>query len=458
MSCPTLDFNNALSTALDGAGVTPEELEGPLAERFQDAFRQVDGRRRTGEMGFFELPSDRSTAATVQEVADGFGQWFENLVILGIGGSGLGAVTLRDGLLGAAWNERTDESRSYFPRIYVLDNPDPDTTGALLQRLDLRKTLVNVVSKSGTTAETMALYLVVREQMARVVEPERMAGHFLFTTDPERGVLRALAEKEGVPTLAIPPNVGGRFSVLTPVGLFPAAITGTPAHELLDGAAATLDRCSSPNLLRNPAGLLATLLHAHHVQHGRPIHVLMPYANSLRSLTLWFQQLWAESLGKVRGDQHVGPTPLPAVGATDQHAQVQLFMEGPKDKVVVFVKAEPTADVGIPALEGGPAALAYLGGNTLGQLLDAERRATAEALRRRGRPSMTLEMGQVNAHSLGGMFMFLQLATVYAGALYGVDPLDQPGVELGKVLTYGLMGREGFDAPALPEPDPRWRV
>jgi glucose-6-phosphate isomerase len=242
------------------------------------------------------------------------------------------------------------------------------------------------------------------------------------------------------------------------VGLFPAAITGTPAHELLDGAAATLDRCSSPNLLRNPAGLLATLLHAHHVQHGRPIHVLMPYADSLRSLTLWFQQLWAESLGKVRGNEHVGPTPLPAVGATDQHAQVQLFMEGPKDKVVVFVKAEPHSDVEIPRLADGPAALSYLGGSTLGQLLDAERRATAEALRRRGRPSMTLDMGQVNANSLGGMFMLLQLATVYAGALYGVDPLDQPGVELGKVLTYGLMGREGFDAPDFPEPDPRWRV
>lgn len=458
MSCPTLDFANALVPALGANGIDPDRLESELGRRFRQAWQTVEDRRAAGELGFMDLPGEVATADTVQELADGFGQWFENVVILGIGGSGLGAVTLREALLGAGWNERSDEDRSWFPRLYVLDNPDPDTARGLLSRLDLRKTLVNVVSKSGTTAETMALYLVVRGMLAEVVEEEKLHGHFLFTTDPERGVLRALADEEGIPTLAIPPNVGGRFSVLTPVGLFPAAITGAPVRELLAGAAATLERCATPELRENPAGMLATLLHAFDTEAGRPIHVLMPYADRLRALTLWFQQLWAESLGKVRGEGFVGPTPLPAVGATDQHAQVQLFMEGPHDKVVVFVSASFQEDVTIPHVHPEVGELAYLGGATLGRLLEAERRATAEALRRRGRPSLTLEMGAVDAASLGGMFMLLELATVYAGALYGVDPLDQPGVELGKLLTYGLMGRTGFDAPELPEPDPRWRV
>jgi glucose-6-phosphate isomerase len=211
-------------------------------------------------------------------------------------------------------------------------------------------------------------------------------------------------------------------------------------------------------LRENPAGLLATVLHAMDTEKGRPIHVLMPYADRLRALTLWFQQLWAESLGKLRGSEHVGPTPLPAVGATDQHAQVQLFMEGPQDKVVIFLSTEPGEDVPIPALHGDIDALAYLGGATLGGLLDAERRATTEALRRRGRPSVTLHVGPVTPSSLGGLLMLFQIATVYAGALYGVDPLDQPGVELGKELTYGLMGRAGYAPPELPDPDPRWYV
>ncbi|MDT8341113.1 MAG: glucose-6-phosphate isomerase [Longimicrobiales bacterium] len=458
MSCPVLDFTNVLQDSLGENGIPAARLDSELAGRFTRAHAQVEARRRNGEMGFFDLPADRAAAGAVQELADGFGQWFQNVVILGIGGSGLGAVTLRDALLGGGWNELDDEARSWFPRLYVLDNPDPETARRLLGRLDLRRTLFNVVSKSGATAETMALYLVVRGLLAEAVEADKVHGHFLFTTDPERGVLRELAEREGIPTLSVPPNVGGRFSVLSPVGLFPAAITGTPAARLLDGAAAALERCASPRLRDNPAGMLATLLHALDADRGRPIHVLMPYADRLRALTLWFQQLWAESLGKASPSGPVGPTPLPAVGATDQHAQVQLFMEGPHDKVVVFIATRPDEDVPIPALHPDVPALGYLGGATLGRLLDAERRATAEALRLAGRPSLTLEMGQVTPESLGAMLFLFEAATVYAGGLYGVDPLDQPGVELGKRLTYGLMGRDGHEAPALPEPDARWRI
>ena len=232
-------------------------------------------------------------------------------------------------------------------------------------------------------------------------------------------------------------------------------MTGIDIDALLAGAGAMVDRCRTDVLVANPAGLFATLLHAADTDNRQPIHVLMPYSDRLRSLALWFQQLWAESLGKGL----TGPTPLPAVGATDQHAQVQLFMEGPLDKVVAFVAVlDPGDPVAIPPLLGEIPELGYLGGHTLGELLDAERRATAEALRQGGRPSLTIELQRVDAHALGALFMMLQIATVYAGALYGVDPLDQPGVELGKRLTYGLLGRSGFQAPALGNGDPRWRV
>jgi glucose-6-phosphate isomerase len=194
-----------------------------------------------------------------------------------------------------------------------------------------------------------------------------------------------------------------------------------------------------------------------------PIHVMMPYSDRLRSFALWFQQIWAESLGKIREkggeERHIGPTPLPAVGATDQHSQVQLFMEGPRDKVVIFLAVEETPDpVMIPELHPEMPGLSYLGGHTLAEILTAERRATTEALRQRGRPSMTLEIKELSAHTLGGLFMLFEVATVLAGALYGIDPLNQPGVELGKDLTYGLLGRDGYSPPTLGTGDPRWRV
>lgn len=457
-----LDFANLLSAHVAG-GVVPERLRTDLAERFETAHVAVEARRAAGDMGFFDLPYAADTTARVRELADGFGQWFEDVVVLGIGGSGLGAIMLRDALLGPFWNERTDEERDHFPRLHVVDNPDPVTFQRLLQRLDPAKTLFNVVSKSGSTAETMAQYLVARSWVDEGVGDDHARGHFLFTTDPTKGALRQIADAEGMPALPVPENVGGRFSVLSPVGLLPAAVCGVDIDALLAGAAHMDARCRTSELVGNPAGILAVLLHEADSQAGRPIHVLMPYADRLRSVALWFQQLWAESLGKAHGldgkDRHTGPTPLAAVGATDQHSMLQLFMEGPHDKVVLFVAVEDRGvDVAIPRRHPEISSLQYLGGSSLGQLLDAERRATAEALRRGGRPNATLVLPQVDAHAMGELLMLLQVATVYAAALYGVDPLDQPGVELGKVLTYGLMGREGYAAPDLDPGDPRWVV
>ena len=459
----TLDFSNMVMEHLGVRGVDSERLGGDLADRFRAAHESVEAIRRSGEMGFFELPYDSDALAQAQELADQIEGRFENLVIIGMGGSALGARTLRDALLGSLWNERSNEERAGRPRMYILDNVDPGAVLDVVEYLDLRRTLFNVVSKSGSTAETMALYLVLEGLLIKELGKEKVGEHFVFTTDPENGALRSIAEAEGINSLPIPGNVGGRFSVLSPVGLFPAALAGVDAAALLGGAARADEYCRTPVLGENAAGLMATLLHVAHSELGASIHVLMPYSERLRSFSFWFQQLWAESLGKAHDRSgnvvHTGPTPLPAVGVTDQHAQVQLFMEGPLDKVVIFVALTGTQrDMKIGGHRASVPSVAYLGDHTLGQLMDAERRATAEALRRNGRANMTFEIEYLDASTLGELFMLMSVATIYAGALYDVNPLDQQGVEMGKQLTYGLMGREGYDPPERSDPDVRWRL
>jgi glucose-6-phosphate isomerase len=455
-----LDYNHMLAPQLAGRGLAPDRLAA-AAERFRPAHEEVQRRRAAGELGFFELPEQRDVLADIRSFADGIGQAFDTVVVLGIGGSALGTLALQQALLPPRWNELDDEARDYFPRLYVLDNVDPATIGPLLDRLDLGRTLFNVVSKSGATAETMAQFLIVKDRLRQQFDEDGVRRHLLFTTDPEKGVLRRLAREEGVPALPIPPNVGGRFSVLSAVGLLPAALVGIDVEALLDGAAAMDRRCDTAELADNPAGLFAMLQYLADTELGAPIHVMLAYSDRLYPIADWFRQLWAESLGK-RVDRagrevHVGPTPVKALGATDQHSQVQLYMEGPFDKTITFLSSrDPGPDLPIPHVYPAIDELAYLGGHTLGELLAVERTATASALARQGRMNMSLELPVVDARTLGELMMLLQIATVYGGALYDVDPLDQPGVELGKQLTYGLMGRRGFDPPAALEPDPRW--
>lgn len=444
----TLDYNNMLAPRLGGRGIDPEALRG-LRERFVEVHADTERRRQSGELGFYQLPFAGEVVDEIEKFANGGGQAFENVVVLGIGGSALGTIALKTALLNPYWNELSGDERDFFPRLYVIDNPDPGTFAAFLDRIDLRKTLFNVISKSGGTAETMSQMLIVRARLEAELG-EGYRGHLLFTTDPEKGVLRRLAEAEQIATLPVPQNVGGRFSVLSAVGLLPAALVGIDVRELLAGAAEMIERCDTTELDRNPAGIFAAVQYLADTQAQAPIHVMMPYSDSLRDVADWFRQLWAESLGKQRtrdgSEVFAGPTPVKSLGATDQHSQVQLYMEGPFDKTVTFLtERRRPADMEIPSLYPEIDELGYLGGHTLGELLQVEKEATEAALAQRGRMNMTIDLEEVNARSLGALIMLLQIATVYAGALYGVDPLDQPGVELGKQLTYGIFGRKGFE-------------
>lgn len=440
----SLDYTFMLSDAVSG-GVAPDGFRD-AQEAFAAAHAAVMKRHASGELGFFDLPRNRELASSVLEYVARTRGRYRDVVLLGIGGSALGPIALRNALRPPQWNSLPDAARDGLPRLHVLDNVDPITISATLERVQLADTLFLVVSKSGGTAETMAQYLIVRGRLEAAKLP--LVDHLVFVTDPQKGALRPIANAEGIPALDIPANIGGRFSVMSPVGTLPAALIGIDIEAMLAGAGDMVERCASDQLSKNPAGVFAVLQYLADTTVGKHIQILMPYADPLRDMAAWFVQLWAESLGKVRGTtEHVGPTPVPALGATDQHAQVQLFMEGPLDKTVTFLAVEtPERDVTIPGAHGDVADLAYLGGHSLWELLNTERRATAGALATRGRPSMTITMPRIDAWHLGALMMLLEIATAYAGSLYGINAFDQPGVELGKRYTYGMMGRPGFDA------------
>jgi glucose-6-phosphate isomerase len=448
----TLRYGRMFQDQLDGEHGLGRARLAELAQRFGVIRQEVQGRRAAGEYGFYKLVDQDATVRQIKTFAEGLGQAHDHVLVLGIGGSALGTKALLTALRRPGWNEWDDEGRDFFPRLTILENVDPTSVRAALDRIDARRVLVNVISKSGGTAETMAQYMVVRRWLDDALG-DASVRHLVFTTDPARGALRELANRDRIATLDVPPDVGGRFSVLSPVGLLPAALVGIDVEGLLAGARRAVERAEADDLLQNPAALYAALHWAADTELGAGVHVLMPYTDRLREFAEWYRQLWAESLGKRVNRQgkvvHVGPTPVAAVGATDQHSQVQLFMEGPFDKIITFATVDDLgADVPIPELPDSagplPPDLDYLRGHSLGALLQAEYEATSTALAQMGRMSCTLSLPDLSPASVGEAIMFFQLATGYAGAWYGIDPFDQPGVELGKRLTYAAMGRPGY--------------
>lgn len=443
----TLQFDDRymFRDALDGVHGLDPALRGTMAARFADVRSTVDRLTAGGDYGFVKLGDQPALERRLTEWCATLAGRFDHLLVLGIGGSALGTKALQSALKGPAWNELTTAKRGGEPTLTVLENVDPVTVQQTLSRLDPRRTLVNVISKSGGTAETLAQYLIVRRWLEGAVGDARP--QLVITTDPEQGALRAIARAEEITAFDVPPDVGGRYSVLTAVGLVPAALLGMDVARLLAGARAAAKAASARELTANDAARYAAWQWQAQASRAANVQVVMPYSDRLREFAEWYRQLWAESLGKKhdRSGNEVfrGPTPVGAVGTTDQHSQVQLFIEGPFDKTITFIRVRDTVDqLPIPGRDHLAPELAYLPGKTLGGLLDVELVATREALRSQGRMSMTLEIDTVDAYHLGELMMFFELAAGYAGVWYDVDPFDQPGVELGKVLTFKAMGKK----------------
>ena len=418
-------------TRQEVAEATPQAL-GALA-----SFRKLS---EAGTYGFAHLPFQTKTINAIVRYAESVRGTYDTVCLVGIGGSALGAWALDCGLRGPHPVQGAFTAK--HPRLVILDNVDPDFVEAALASMNPRRTLVVVVAKSGSTAETMGTFLLVRDRL----KTKRVA----VVTTEGKGDLYALAQREGYPSFYLPENVGGRFSVLSAVGLLPGALIGVDIKKLTKGAAAMTHACWQEDLNQNLA-LRAALYHYLIWQRKqKTIQVAFPYSNHLWGTAFWFRQLWAESLGKAEnrkgGTVHTGQTPVAALGTTDQHSQVQLYIEGPNDKVFTFWALDKFgAPARIPKAKTGLDSFDYLTGQALEKLIQAERRATAAALTKQGRPNCTFTLRKSDEEHLGAFLQLMEFETAFMGELLDINAFNQEGVELGKKYTFGLMGRKGYD-------------
>lgn len=446
-----IDFNHVID-ASESWGLSDQNLidaEAPWLE----VHRALHAMAEVGQAQFIRLPYLEALFEDIQKQALNFREHFDTLVVLGIGGSALGAKAINLACMGP---EGMGLGKG-APRLIVLDTLDPDYWHGVMDSLDLSRTLFNVVSKSGNTVETMAQFLWVQAQLKKRLGPA-FGKHLVMTTDPESGVLRHLARERHWQSFEILKGVGGRFSVLSPVGMFPAAFLGLNLQEFAAGAQRMERRCQLEDLWTNPAAMLSVVIHCLNQIRGKTQLVVFNYAESLRGAADWFAQLWAESLGKAKDLQgkqiNSGITPIVASGPRDQHSQMQLYGEGPADKMVMFWEQEEfSQDASVPVLGKTRLALKskeqesldYLVGKTFSQILHAEVLSTEQALKEKQVPNFKLSLLKPEAYNLGQLFFLMEVATVYVGGLLGVNPYDQPGVELGKQYLYGQLGRPGYE-------------
>jgi len=442
-----MDYNNMLSHMIGEQGICKEAIT-KLASQIEKANKAMIEKR--SQMAWRDLPynQDEVVGEINAYVAEMKNQ-IDAFVVLGIGGSALGPMAVQQALNHPYYNELPRDKRGGFPKLYVIDNVDPERLVYLFETIDPARCLFNVISKSGSTSETMSQFMIVQQLLEDKIGKEAARKLIVCTTDAASGNLITIAKQEGYKYFVIPSAVGGRFSELTPVGLLPAAFCGLDIAGLLEGAAQMDKMCEAEDIHKNSAHMFA-LLHYIGMTRGKNITVMMPYADSLKYISDWFAQLWAESLGKqfdVDGNVvNVGQTPVKALGVTDQHSQVQLYAEGPYDKIIVFLGVDEYREtITIPKTYGDMPSLGFLGGVTHNALIKTEQDATEYALTKAGRMNMTITLPKVTAQTLGQLLYFFEVATAYAGEFLNIDAFDQPGVEEGKNATYAMFGRPGYE-------------
>ncbi|MDR3262696.1 MAG: glucose-6-phosphate isomerase [Clostridiales bacterium] len=444
-----VDFNNMMSDFIgskEGIAQRDITLIKPLADEAAAAYKKGRGK---GMTGWTELPYNQSEiVADIKKTAGEIIEKFDNFVVLGIGGSALGPFAVFNALCHLRYNDLSKRKRK-GPRFFVEDNVDPERMAALLDVVDIGKTVFNVITKSGSTSETMSQYLIISDILKKKLG-DKWNQHIIATTDTKNGNLIKLAKDNKFKTFYIPANVGGRFSELCPVGLLPAAVLGIDIEAMLEGAKYIDGVCSESDDVFANAPLMSAALQYISIKKGKNISVMMPYADSLRYMADWYCQLWGESLGKendLNGQKiYAGQTPVKALGVTDQHSQVQLYTEGPFDKVITLIAVEKyrkTVKIADGCAEYPN--VNFLCGHTLNELITNERLATEYALQRAQRLNHTIILPSVNAYTIGQLIMFFQIETAYLGTMLNIDTFNQPGVEEGKNATYALFGRQGYE-------------
>ncbi|MCM1009974.1 MAG: glucose-6-phosphate isomerase [Fusobacterium sp.] len=455
----TLNYKNADAMVIGNEnGLNIEQEFSNYKDSIANIITNLNQRKdKPGQwLQWMNLGYNEETIWYVKEFASQVKGKFENILVLGIGGSALGGIAVTEALLKPFWNLLTPEQRDNYPRIFFLDNIDPDTINGLLQVLDLKKTLVNVITKSGSTAETMSQFMIVKNILEKELGAD-YRNNIVATTDKKTGILRQISEQEGYKTFVVPDDVGGRFSVFSAVGLLPFAMLGLDIDAMVNGIKDMDLALKNTNIHENIAAQNALIHFLMDTQKGKNLSVMMPYSSRLKYVSDWYVQLWAESLGKNKdnngNDVHVGPTPIKALGATDQHSQIQLYNEGPNDKVINFVRVkEFDTTLEIPSIFEYTG-IGYLGGKTINQLINAEADSTRVALSDYSRPTITITLDKVDAYNVAQLLYMLEVQTAIAGELYNINTFNQPGVEQAKNYTYALMGRAGYEdsAKALQE-------
>ncbi len=444
-----LDYNNMLQDFVgEEQGLSYRDFIDNK-ERAINAYNEVMANRGKGMMGWTELPyNQKEIVNDIIATAKDIRKKFDTFVVLGIGGSALGPTAVFQALCHLRHNELPKSKRKY-PKLYVEDNVDPERMAALLDVIDVNKTMFNVVTKSGATSETMAQYLIIMDILKNKLG-DKASEHMIATTSQSKGNLIKIAKEENLKTFYIPDGVGGRFSELCPVGLLPAAVVGIDIKQMLKGAAYMDKLCSNKNYKKNPA-LLSAMLQYISINNGKNISVMMPYADSLKYIADWYCQLWGESLGKAVDKEgnyvYVGQTPVKALGVTDQHSQVQLYREGPFDKVITIIAVENfRKEVCISDGCKDIPDVNFLCGHTMSELINTERKATEFALTSARRLNYTIILPEVNAFTIGQLLFLFEMQTAYTGAMLNIDTFNQPGVEGGKNATYALFGKNGYES------------
>ncbi|MDD3237712.1 MAG: glucose-6-phosphate isomerase [Candidatus Gastranaerophilales bacterium] len=448
------NYNNVRSCVIgDENGLDIESEFNEYGSKITSIIADLNSRKdKPGQwLQWMNLGYNEETVWYVKEYAAMVEDRFDNVLILGIGGSALGGMAVCEALLKPYWNFLTPEQRKNFPRIFFLDNIDPDQINGLLDVLDLKKTLVNVITKSGSTAETMSQYMVVMNKLKEELGDDYRK-NIVATTDENTGILRQLSDQEGYKTFVVPDDVGGRYSVFSAVGLLPFALVGLDVDEMVHGVKDMDLILKNIDIHHNIAAQNALIHYLMDTKKGKNLSVMMPYSSRLKYISDWYVQLWAESLGKeydrAGNKVNVGPTPIKAVGVTDQHSQIQLYNEGPNDKIINFVRVkEFDTTLEIPNVFEYTG-INYLGGKTINDLLNAEADSTKVTLTDFNRPNVTITVPKIDAYHVGQLLYMLEVQTAIAGELYNINAFDQPGVEQAKNYTYALMGRAGYEDSA----------
>ncbi|MBW9220033.1 glucose-6-phosphate isomerase [Methanothermococcus sp. SCGC AD-155-N22] len=411
------NYINVMKERLGDEGISLEDIES-MKNITEISYSRTMERYERGELGFMEvIYNDVKQYRLSDRYRD-----FKYILVIGMGGSILGTQMVYEGVKGVYANELNSK------KVFFLDNSDPELLHSILKIVDLRETLVFVVSKSGNTVETLANFFILRERM----KEEGCKGDNIVIIS-SGGMLKEIGEREGYEMFEIPENVVGRFSVLSSVGLVPLSCMDVDIDKLVSGARDMDKLCRREDVFKNPA-LMNALIHYIFLNRGRSISVIMPYIERLYRFDMWYRQLWAESLGK----DGKGQTPVAALGAKDQHSQLQLYLDGPKDKIITFIKVRRFNGDFTIRYKGH-----YLDGHSLSQLINFQQLGTERTLTSKGVPNVSIVLEELDEYSLGKLIYMYEMTTAFMGEMLGVNAFDQPAVEEGKRITRELLEGKG---------------